>query len=185
MEEPRQGALPRADELLESLFGGEGPSLAAAPRAGGSGLSAEAVRSLAAAAVLPPPRRRLLEGLALLWHDHLDQAHAVAQGHEGQPDHDLLHAMLHRREGDYPNSEYWFRSAGRHPSHAALEREASALLAPGDPLRDRLLPSGRWSSRAFVAEVRAASRKDAEPSALLHRLQALEFRAFAAWLLDG
>lgn len=93
--------------------------------------------------------------------------------------------MLHRRDGDYPNSEYWFRSARRHPSHAALEREASVLLAPGDPLRDRLLPSGRWSSRAFVAEVRAAAQGNAESAALLRRLQALEFRAFAAWLLDG
>jgi hypothetical protein len=178
MDEPRQ-------DFLDALFGGALPSLAGAPRADGSGLSAESVRSLAAPIPLPPPRRKLLEGLALLWHDHLDAAHAVAQGHEGQPDHDLLHAMLHRREGDYPNSEYWFRSAGRHPSHAALEREASALLADGDPLRDRLLPSGRWSSRAFVAEARAAAGGKGASMALLERLQALEFRAFAGWLLGN
>jgi hypothetical protein len=172
-----------ASGTLDALFGGPPPALDAVPRAGSSRLSADEVRKRAASAMIPPPRRRLLEGLALLWHDHLDAAHAVAQGHEGQPDHDLLHAMLHRREGDYPNAEYWFRSAGRHPSHAVLEREASSLLASGDPLRDRLLPSGRWSSKAFVAETRAAAREKPAASSLLERLQALEFRAFAGWLL--
>lgn len=176
MDETRPG-------MLDSLFGGAPPALDAVPRRGGAGLSAEEVRARAASAVIPPPRRKLLEGLALLWHDHIDAAHTVAQGHEGQPDYDLLHAMLHRREGDHPNAEYWFRSAGRHPSHAALEREASALLASGDPLRDRLLPSGRWSSKAFVAETREAARGRPSSAALLERLQALEFRAFAAWLL--
>lgn len=185
---PGQPGFPGVDALL----GGPPPALTLDPRPA-DGLSTApalapgAVRALAAAAPVPPPRRRLLEGLALLWHDHWDLAHAVAQSHEGQSDHDLLHAMGHRREGDYPNAEYWFRSAGRHPCLHRMDAAVAALLPAGDPLRQALLPSGHWSPKAFVAAVRRHAGKGGDPASrdALIRVQALEFRVFAEWLLQG
>lgn len=168
----------------EAMFPDPPPDLGVGPRAvAGSAvpLPEPAVRDLASILDLPPPRRRLLEGLALLWHDHWDAAHAVAQSHEGLADHDFLHAILHRREGDFDNARYWFRSAGRHPCLASLERDAGGILQ-ASPLRDLLLPGGHWSCEAFVAAVRQAPDRDTD---LLVRLQALEFRAFAAWLASG
>ena len=177
---------------VDSLLGGAPPSLTLDPRPAeilpaAPALSPEAVCALAAAAPVPPPRRRLLEGLALLWHDHWDLAHAKAQEHEGQSDHDLLHAMGHRREGDYPNAEYWFRSAGRHPCLERMDAAVAAILPAGDSLRRELLPSGHWSPKAFVAAVRRHAGKTDDPAAreTLVRVQALEFRVFAEWLLQG
>lgn len=182
-------------ELLEALFGGDPPGLSTRiAQTGGAGvppadpearaaLPAAEVRSLTLAAPLPPPRRKVLEGLSLLWHDHWDAAHAVAQSHEGQPDYDLLHAIGHRREGDYPNADYWFRSAGRHPAFGRLAAAAEPLLA-GSPLRGILLPGGAWSAQAFTAEVRKAA-KGGVHAELLVRLQALEMRGFAGWLLSA
>ncbi len=36
-------------------------------------------------------------------------AHAIAQRHEGDAAADWLHAVLHKIEGDVPNSRYWYR----------------------------------------------------------------------------
>lgn len=171
-------------ELLDALFGGDPPSLSLRPGpVARSVLTPAEVRDLAFNAPLPPPRRKVLEGLSLLWHDHWEVAHAVAQSHEEQPDHDLLHAIGHRREGDYPNADYWFRSAGRHPALGRLAASAGPLLA-GSPLREVLLPDRAWSTKAFTAAVRTAV-KDGSPEGILARLQALEMRAFAECLVSG
>ena len=37
-----------------------------------------------------------------------DDAHAIAQRHEGDPTADWLHAVLHKIEGDTANSRYWY-----------------------------------------------------------------------------
>lgn len=42
-----------------------------------------------------------------------DEAHAIAQAHEGEPLCDWLHAVLHKLEGDAGNARYWYRRAGR------------------------------------------------------------------------
>lgn len=53
-------------------------------------------------------------GLHLL-NDDLTASHALSQRHEGEPLADYWHAIIHRREGDYGNSRYWFGRAGRTP----------------------------------------------------------------------
>ena len=51
-------------------------------------------------------------GLHLL-NDDLAASHALSQQQEGEPLADYWHAIIHRREGDYGNSRYWFGRAGR------------------------------------------------------------------------
>src|SRR5579862_1328236 len=69
----------------------------------------------------PDERQRdLLHALALLWHDRLDAAHQLVQAREGDAEADLLHALLHRREGDYGNARYWFAQVGAHPLYAEI-----------------------------------------------------------------
>ncbi len=50
-------------------------------------------------------------GLHLL-NDDLATSHALSQSHEGEPLADYWHAIIHRREGDYGNSRYWFGRVG-------------------------------------------------------------------------
>jgi hypothetical protein len=42
-----------------------------------------------------------------------DDAHDLVQRHEGDATASWVHAVLHRIEGDLPNSRYWYRRAGR------------------------------------------------------------------------
>lgn len=57
-------------------------------------------------------------------------AHGLCQEHEGDRDHDLVHALAHLIEGDEPNAAYWYRRAGsekRGDIEAEWQRIASLL----------------------------------------------------------
>ncbi len=111
-------------------------------------------------------------GLLLLWHDHWDAAHEVAQSNEGERDHDLLHYLVHRREGDFGNAAYWLREAGAHPCFARIPALLEPLIPQDPPLFRKLLPDGRWDPRAFLDAVKKGGNPD-----LLRTVQAVEMRA--------
>ena len=50
----------------------------------------------------------------LLWNDDLDGCHKIAQELSDEFGA-YLHGVMHRREPDYGNSNYWFRRVGDHP----------------------------------------------------------------------
>lgn len=52
-----------------------------------------------------------LEALAWLYLDGLERAHEICQSVDG-PTGAHLHAIVHRREGDFGNALYWYRRAG-------------------------------------------------------------------------
>lgn len=69
--------------------------------------------------------RLCLAGLWLLY-DHLNECHEIAQSIETQ-DGSYWHAIMHRREGDYSNSKYWYAKVGRHPIYPELSQYLIAL----------------------------------------------------------
>ncbi len=92
------------------------------PVALGPGAPATALRDriAQAAALVSAP---CAAGLWLRF-DFLDAAHEVAQRNEGDADHDIWHAIMHRREPDAWNAKYWWRRVGAHPVLAELRRRA-------------------------------------------------------------
>lgn len=124
-------------------------------------------------------RAEVARGLLLLWHDHWDAAHRVAQRDEGDPDHDHLHAIAHRREGDFGNAGYWVRGAGEHASYALIAARVAPLLAK-HPLREKLLPGDEWEPLAFLKAVDKGRKGPDE--ALLRAIQAEEMIAYYEWL---
>lgn len=101
--------------------------------------------------------RAMLAGL-WLWHDWLDQSHAISQDlHDATGS--FWHAMLHRREGDFSNSKYWFTRAGRHTIYPAIGVAAGAIInpLPADKSYLRLLRDG-WDPGAFVDLVEEVSK---------------------------
>lgn len=67
----------------------------------------------------------LLEGVEHAREGRWDEAHEIAQSHEGEPLFDWLHAVLHKIEGDTANARFWYRRAGR---MAHVDDEAAAEL---------------------------------------------------------
>ena len=123
---------------------------------------------------LTAERRDAALSLALLWHDDLDAAHGLCQAHEGHPDCDYVHALLHRREGDFANAKYWFREVGDHPVYPVVAQAVAGLGQPG------LVVDGQWRSAAMVDACAAALSRDVARQPVLMQVQAAEFRILAA-----
>lgn len=76
------------------------------------------------------PPARISPGLLALWYDakgNWHMSHAIAQD-IGSPEGDLIHAYLHRKEGDLWNADYWYRQAGKKRPEESLEKEFEILL---------------------------------------------------------
>ena len=59
--------------------------------------------------------------LSGIWvhHDFLDESHSISQNIPTTTG-SFWHGIMHRREGDYWNSKYWFRQASNHPVYLSL-----------------------------------------------------------------
>jgi hypothetical protein len=124
-----------------------------------------------------PHAAAMLAGL-WLWHDALDECHRIAQkepadlrgsssrlGQLGSESTDVSrqslrdagvslafwHAIMHRREGDFSNSKYWYHRAAHHPLLPAIGANVAALInpLPADKALLRLMRDG-WNPDAFV-----------------------------------
>jgi hypothetical protein len=76
------------------------------------------------------PPTGISPALAALWwagKGKWEAAHDIVQGHEGEADCDLIHAHLHRQEGDLGNARYWYRRAGRPVPSLSLAEEWAVL----------------------------------------------------------
>lgn len=76
------------------------------------------------------PPEHFSEVLQVLWYDgknDWEAAHQIAQDIH-TPDGSLLHAYIHRKEGDRFNAGYWYRQANRPMPQMTLEEEWQALF---------------------------------------------------------
>ncbi len=114
----------------------------------------------------------------LLWNDDLDAAHPISQNVE-TPTGSFWHAIIHRREADFSNANYWWNRTGNHPvfeeiCDLALHRVADFAFL------DEIRASGRWEPRAFTDFCQKA-HKTGELQAELEAVQRLEMRALLEW----
>jgi hypothetical protein len=83
--------------------------------------AAEDLLSLVQQVVAEPGISNNLPLVSALWLyvDELDRSHTVSQGIENATG-SFWHGIMHRREGDFGNSHYWFNKVGHHPAMAAM-----------------------------------------------------------------
>src|SRR5438034_1010508 len=104
----------------------------------------------------------MLAGL-WLWHDFLDESHRIAQGID-TPTGSFWHAIMHRREGDFSNSKYWYNRCTNHPVLQYMAPQASGMIntLPADKSLLRLIATG-WNPNAFVDLVEQVHDRADEP----------------------
>jgi hypothetical protein len=59
--------------------------------------------------------REVLHAGVWLYVDDLDRSHSICQGIDDETG-SFWHGIMHRREGDFSNSHYWFKKVGQHPA---------------------------------------------------------------------
>ena len=118
----------------------------------------------------------MLSGL-WLYHDWLEESHTISQDLHSETG-SLWHAIMHRREGDFSNSKYWYARCRSHAVLASIGTAAGAILNPLPADKSLLrLVNPTWDPNAFVDLVEAVYEKPNDPRrAAAVSLQQLEWR---------
>ena len=157
---PKAAAILR--EAGESAYGRlvvQGPTPASAHRA---------LDGVTAEQLISRPIKHADDAMAALaglwlWHDALDESHRISQDLV-TPTGSFWHAIMHRREGDFSNSKYWYHRCPTHHVIRIMGAVASSIArdCASDPLVARCL-SGGWNSDGFVDLVEAVHLKPQDP----------------------
>ena len=120
-------------------------------------------------------RRPALAAGLWLYIDELDRSHARSQGLE-TPTGSFWHAIMHRREGDFSNSKYWYRRAGRHPAMSGM-----ALGGGGAGAGTTV---GGYDPEAFVDAVQHAHEGGDASHPELVAMQRREWKVLFEWCME-
>ncbi|MDF2721498.1 MAG: hypothetical protein K0Q59_1173 [Paenibacillus sp.] len=133
-----------------------------------------------------PMAKAVIAGLHL-WNDSLAASHSISQ-HLETPEGSFWHAIMHRMEGDYWNSKYWYKQVGNHAVYRSL-RQAAIRLADQHGLGassakasiEPLLQNSDWSPYRFVDAVQEQVER-AHPDAAAALLQQFQRQEIALLL---
>jgi hypothetical protein len=124
----------------------------------------------------PDDAAAMMSGL-WLYFDWLDQSHHLSQSLEN-PTGSFWHAIMHRREGDFPNSKYWYARCTTHPTMQTLAANAPRMIneMPADKSLLRVISTG-WNPNALVDLIAEMHQKPDDPRrAAAVALQKLEWQ---------
>ncbi len=121
--------------------------------------------------------RCCLSGLWLL-HGYLDESHGISQ----QVDNSTgshWHGIMHRREGDYGNSKYWFRRVGQHPIWPKLLENAQQISTHESD--DIFSPLSKWDPYGFVDLCSESTGTGSKIESLCQEIQMCEWKLLFAF----
>ena len=138
-------------------------------------------RELFGDAELSSEQKQALRSGLLLLNDDLDASHTISQNIH-TPTGSFWHAIMHRREGDAGNANYWWRLTGEHPAFPDVFTSVSKYLQSTDSPQARdyaakMEREGRWNPVDFV---RACSNAHGDDG-WLRGVQAAEMSTLIAW----
>jgi len=145
-----------ARPLFDALPLGQAMTRLICPMHGGTPEQVQLVESIVAQPAVAG--RPALVAALWLYIDELDRSHSVSQSIDN-PTGSYWHGIMHRREGDFGNSHYWFRKTGDHPAMAHIPN---------------------YDAHAFIDEVESAQRSGEGQDALVQK-QRQEWQTLFVW----
>ena len=157
MQDPTDPLSPLGRKLLKLDPNAYGELV---PRGPGNGLARDLLDSMQPADLIAgkvasrDDARAMLAGL-WLYFDFLDESHTISQSLSSDTG-SFWHAIMHRREGDFSNSKYWYARCQAHPALPVMAAAAGKAVnaMPADKSLLRLVATG-WNPSAFVDLVQA------------------------------
>ncbi len=128
-------------------------------RQGGSREQVKLVEDLIRQPVIA--RKPALQAGLWLYVDELDRSHTISQSIDDATG-SFWHGIMHRREGDFWNSHYWFRRVGNHPAMARI---------------------AGYDGHRFIDDVERAHRSGADARNLVD-LQRREWMTLFEWCVE-
>jgi len=116
-----------------------------------------------------------LSGLWLLF-NYLEESHTISQSIETTTG-SFWHGIMHRREGDFFNSKYWFRRVGEHPVFPNLKKLAGELASSVNPHPSIsfINSQAHWQPFDFVDLVEACRANRSPHELLCKQIQQCEW----------
>jgi hypothetical protein len=127
----------------------------------------------------------LVRAGALWLHGFLDESHQIVQK-DSSAEGSYWHALMHRSEGDFGNSMYWFRKVGRHPVYEVLRQEVEKLEASTESAHEAqrsLLEDVQWDPQRLVDLCQKAYDGHFKDLDLLQRVAAAEYNLLMGFVL--
>ena len=174
-----KGRSPLANELLaeEDLLLRLRPTEPGSPDALRRIREAEESELTGGAVLADATYPRLIRAALLYAYDGIDESHRIVQelvsGYAS-----YWHGMLHRREGDFENSRYWYRRTGRLGVFSEMHARASAV----SPLMGR---QDNWDPYLLVGQCEQARFGGDVDQKELVGLQKVEFDVMFEHLWRG
>ena len=106
-----------------------------------------------------------------LYHDDIFRSHSLSQG-IGTREGSYWHGIMHRRENDFWNANYWFHRVPTHPIHEILGENAKTIAAE---MGSGAFENGPWDPFAFVDLCERAVSGDKSLSDLCRAVQMREW----------
>ena len=126
----------------------------------------------------------LLRAGALWLHGFLDESHSIAQG-LGSAEGSYWHALMHRSEGDFGNSKYWYRRVGHHAIFSDLLGAAQKLEISSEPTMEDLLRSPEWNPFRFVDAIERVADGETRHWVLLQAIAQEEYNLLMGYCLTA
>jgi hypothetical protein len=124
----------------------------------------------------------LLKAGALWLYGFLDESHSIAQGIDSA-EGSYWHALMHRSEGDFSNSKYWYRRVGRHAIFPDLLNASRQFEISSHSTLAVIHEISDWDPFRLVDAMEQAARRETEDRILVQAIARDEYNLLMSYCL--